>query len=1036
MRYDVSEDEVSQWTAFWAVCSRLLTIYPERPATMSGDSEAKQLERQLKELSGELLPVLCENVHWAVEASVGKGSWAAVPWVAFFDSRETTSAQKGVYPVIHFSSETPAGIRIGLGVAAIAFRGREDEKAGEVWQELGSQSRQELKEVGFVDVVSGTSERTVIGSGGLARRYDKGMVFERFVDLDKIKASPTELTQSVKTLMNTYMRWVDEHGGSSNPTKRPRFVSLMRVLARERVVLMSPKQGSRYCITDVDDEGCSVQRLDSESPARVTASAFKSRLAWLRQRGEGVHRKDIDNTVATQICYLQMPELGLAADRQMVIAFEDDSQRARNFISLIQSMQTVKLYKPVILALVIEAIRDKELLDNRIHFDWLLPRFIARMREHGEEIGEQQLAEGFGRLASDLYWMLAHHDTNELLDVSAPTAVKIRDRVSHARLQEAYWQILKDSASQLRVLEAIKSKWWPSEIVINEMPNYWLLAPGEGGVLWSRWQKDAVATIGWNEVGDLSGFENDASVAERVTDVYPEQGSKAVARMLWHFFKRMQVGDVIFAKRGRNGVYGWGIVTGEYEYRGDLEQDSKAPDQHPHIRSVEWKSAEEVDMPVGLRLAMHTITPMDSNLPFLCEMKAAYVGVPGLDTIECEPVGDQEEIGLELIPETDIAESTSNLIEAIAARGFIFHPWQIATYITAMRTKPFVILAGVSGTGKSKLPVLVAELTSGKIDRVSVRPDWTDSSDVLGYVDLQNQFRPGVVLKAARVALTDTDRFHVCLLDEMNLARVEHYFAEVLSAIEDRKKSRTGGYESTKLVAQTLPSEFLQWQEQTLPANFGIVGTVNMDESSHGFSRKVLDRAFTLELSEVDLDLDQSNPSSDSVEPLYWPASFWHCRATRISECKQESDEFRKAAERATEVLQAANKCLVHSQLQVGYRTRDEVILFLINANELADLFVTRGNEQVDPLDLALMMKVLPRLVGGSNAIRRTMIGLLGLAHGQSMNESDAAEIAIKNWTDAGRPDAIEGVAYPRTASRLCLMWERLTSEGYTSFWL
>jgi hypothetical protein len=82
------------------------------------------------------------------------------------------------------------------------------------------------------------------------------------------------------------------------------------------------------------------------------------------------------------------------------------------------------------------------------------------------------------------------------------------------------------------------------------------------------------------------------------------------------------------------------------------------------------------------------------------------------------------------------------------------------------------------------------------------------------------------------------------------------------------------------------------------------------------------------------------------------------------------------------------------------------------------------------------MMKVLPRLVGGSNAIRRTMEGLLCFAHGQSMTDAGVAETMVKSWTDAGRPDALEGAIYPRTTSRLCLMWERLTTEGYTSFWL
>ena len=76
-------------------------------------------------------------------------------------------------------------------------------------------------------------------------------------------------------------------------------------------------------------------------------------------------------------------------------------------------------------------------------------------------------------------------------------------------------------------------------------------------------------------------------------------------------------------------------------------------------------------------------------------------------------------------------EYVSRVIKAIAESGFYFEPWQIAAYITALRTKPFVILAGVSGTGKSKLPALVAKVTGGVSKLLPVRPDWTDSSDVL-----------------------------------------------------------------------------------------------------------------------------------------------------------------------------------------------------------------------------------------------------------------------------------------------------------------
>jgi hypothetical protein len=270
----------------------------------------------------------------------------------------------------------------------------------------------------------------------------------------------------------------------------------------------------------------------------------------------------------------------------------------------------------------------------------------------------------------------------------------------------------------------------------------------------------------------------------------------------------------------------------------------------------------------------------------------------------------------------------------------------------------------------------------------------------------------------------------------MNLARVEHYFAEVLSAIEDREPAPFGGFQSTALVSQKIPEEFAEWQEQVLPSNLGLVGTVNMDESSHGFSRKVLDRAFTIELSEVDLSVESTSPSSSTSAPSAWPIQNWLCKATRLSEVDLNQPTIRLIAERATSLLQEINRSLVHCQLQVGYRTRDEVILFLINAEEIKDAFRTRSGESVDPLDLTVMMKVLPRLVGGSNSIRQTLMGLIGVATaGQPFDSDDSAVTVVDDWIAAGRPDWVENAKLPRSAARLCLMWKRL-EDGYTSYWL
>ena len=309
----------------------------------------------------------------------------------------------------------------------------------------------------------------------------------------------------------------------------------------------------------------------------------------------------------------------------------------------------------------------------------------------------------------------------------------------------------------------------------------------------------------------------------------------------------------------------------------------------------------------------------------------------------------------------------------------------------------------------------------------------------MGYVDLQNQFRPGVVLQQMRAASSNDQQYHVCLVDEMNLARVEHYFAEFLSAVEDRRAANGGGYESSEILTQELPNDADGWRSQRIPHNLGIVGTVNMDETTHGFSRKVLDRAFTIELSEIELSWFPDNGERSLEDDNYpqWPLEHWLCPATRIEELNLDVPAIREQVYLAIDTLESVNKSLMHSQLQVGYRTRDEVALFLVNARDVISSFVTREGESVDPLDLVLMMKILPRVVGGSNSIRRTLLGLLGLAKdGTPLSGDDDPAELTKTWENDGRPAAYNGAKFPRTAARLCLMWERLEVEGYTSFWL
>jgi 5-methylcytosine-specific restriction protein B len=295
------------------------------------------------------------------------------------------------------------------------------------------------------------------------------------------------------------------------------------------------------------------------------------------------------------------------------------------------------------------------------------------------------------------------------------------------------------------------------------------------------------------------------------------------------------------------------------------------------------------------------------------------------------------------------------------------------------------------------------------------------------------------VLEFAKEATAHPDQHFVCILDEMNLARVEQYFAEVLSKLEDRSPHHSGGYASSPLLEETLASQAKEYASIGLPPNLALVGTVNMDESTHGFSRKVLDRAFTIELSDIDLAQWGTSELPGAVfhELSQWPVSAWRPRATSLAELKGLTNVERSTVQEVIGVLTVVNSYLTQAQLQVGYRTRDEVALYVLHAHEIAGAFVTRTGVHANPVDLALNMKVLPRLVGGSGALKRALLQLLGWSFdGKPRDEIDNADDVLKLWEDAGRPAAIVSALYPFTAARLCLMWDRFSLEGFTSYWL
>jgi deoxyadenosine/deoxycytidine kinase len=215
--------------------------------------------------------------------------------------------------------------------------------------------------------------------------------------------------------------------------------------------------------------------------------------------------------------------------------------------------------------------------------------------------------------------------------------------------------------------------------------------------------------------------------------------------------------------------------------------------------------------------------------------------------------------------------------------------------LCAIKTKPFILLAGISGTGKSRLVRTLAYKTCekeelrknpkkpGNFELIPVRPNWHDSTELMGYVSRINgeKYITTTFLQFIAKAWKNIDIPFLLCLDEMNLAPVEQYFAEYLSIIETRQlqdeKIETDyliskvSFENEALYFQLLVDLELNEIEFSngigIPSNLVVIGTVNMDETTHSFSRKVLDRAMTFEMNNVDLTAGLDNTQNDWSYP-------------------------------------------------------------------------------------------------------------------------------------------------------------------------
>lgn len=402
----------------------------------------------------------------------------------------------------------------------------------------------------------------------------------------------------------------------------------------------------------------------------------------------------------------------------------------------------------------------------------------------------------------------------------------------------------------------------------------------------------------------------------------------------------------------------------------------------------------------------------------------------------------------------------------LSAHNFYFPHDLLTTYYLSLQTKPFVILTGISGTGKTKLAQFFAEWMSPEaLAFIAVRPDWTDNRGLLGFYNLlTGKYQTSKLLRLLIQATLEGDRPHFVILDEMNLAKVEYYFADFLSVLESRYLQgeqlkqeklrlhdlprcvlaqghqpwdeapdqdttdehlcrvrcgecplRAGLEETQRLRGESEyadarkagfdPRQYIPPQ-MCIPHNVYFSGTVNVDETTYMFSPKVLDRANTIEFNAVDLAQYFAEPAASAAQTT--PATdairaafTFGGEFTRLP--KTQPLRSASALARYREHLHDLNARLEPFTLHFGYRVADEILLYLWHAQQLDD-----PDFKLDvAFDHQIYQKILPKFHG-------------------SQAKLDAPLDVLREFCKSH--------SYEHSLAKIRHMIEALRKEGFTSF--
>lgn len=539
----------------------------------------------------------------------------------------------------------------------------------------------------------------------------------------------------------------------------------------------------------------------------------------------------------------------------------------------------------------------------------------------------------------------------------------------------------------------------------DENSRYWIYAPGEGASMWQLCQDKGIMVLGWGDIGDYSQYTSQEKLIADMQATYNlyEKNFMNSSLAVWQFYKDMKPGDVIFVKQGRSKILGRGVVQGGYQY------DEKLNEEFRSFRKVNWTDIGKWDAPFNL--AVKTLT---------------RIGVTENDKLLIKQLNDifitEEKPVLEQVP-----FSIDKMIEYIDKTGLIYSPSLIKRFAFSLLTKPFVILSGLAGSGKTQLAITFAkalvENRKSQLCTVSVGADWTNREPLLGFPNaLQSAqyVRPesrvlDLLIEANKPE--NSDKPYFLILDEMNMSYVERYFADFLSAMESKEAIPLWNG------CTDLDEDDEEWDDTPtsikLPSNLFIIGTINVDETTYMFSPKVLDRANVIEFKISADEMSSFLENMKDVHPDNIISKAANMSASFV-DIASKNDLEKDAA--AVVTLKKFFQELKNVNAEFGYRSATEIFRFICQAknNDSKDEKSKMSPDEI--LDAAIVQKLLPKLHGSRKKLDPVLKQLWRLCF-------DGAESELP-ITDENAKKA----KFKESADKIWRMYESAIANGFTSF--